>query len=168
MLKIRLTRTGKKGQPSYRVVVAEHTSPIKSKFVDTVGFYNVFRNPRQLELDQDKIKYWISVGAQPTDSVACILKGLGFTGMDKFIGPRDLKRKKKKASPEDDKPSGSAQVTEAPVVEKAPSPIEEPAIEVAAPIEEVSTPVVEPVAEDVPTENTESTPASEEKIAEAS
>lgn len=147
--------------------------------MDNVGYYNVSSTPRQIELDQDKIKYWISVGAQPTDSVACVLKGLGFAGMDKFIGPRDLKRKKKKATPEDNKPSGSAQVTEAPVAEEAPVVVEEaPAavVEEVAPVEEAPAPVAEekPVAEEAPAEeqpaieNTDSTPASEEKTAEAS
>ncbi len=183
MLKIRLTRTGKKGQPSYRVVVAEHTAPVKSNFVDTVGYYNVSRKPRELEIDQEKVKYWISVGAQPTDTVACLLKGLGMKDMDKYIGPRDLKRKKKKASEEDEGgETGSAEVTEAPAEApaeeaKAEEPKEEPKAEEAPaeeakaeePKEEPKTeepPAEEAAAEEAPAEEAADTPASEEEKSE--
>ncbi len=136
MLKIRLTRTGKKSQPSYRIVVAEHTAPIKSQFVEIIGNYNISRNPRELIVDQDRVKYWISVGAQPTDTVATLLKGLGMEGMDKYIGRRDLQRKKKKTTEEDS--GGSAKVTE-----------EAPAEEDAAPAEEAEAPAKkEPKAEE--------------------
>lgn len=145
MLRIRLTRTGKKSQPSYRIVVAEHTSPIKSKFVEIIGHYNLARTPRELVVDQDRVKHWISVGAKPTDSVATLLKSSGMDGMDKYIvKPRDLKRKKRNATEEKAPaaPAPTATVSEAPaeevVTEEAPAVEEAPAPEVAeeAPAEE--------------------------------
>lgn len=155
MLRIRLTRTGKKSQPSYRVVVAEHTSPVKSKFVEIVGHYNLSSTPRQLVVDQDRVNYWVSVGAKPTDSVAALLKSMGVQGMDTFIvKSRTLKRKKRNGSDEvATSPAATVSVAvEAPATEEAPVVTEEIAAEEtpAAPVEEV---VAEaPVAEEAPAE----------------
>lgn len=68
MLKIRLQRIGRINLPSYRVVVTEHTrAPKTGNFVERLGSYN----PRTKEktLNTDRIKYWISVGAQPSDTI---------------------------------------------------------------------------------------------------
>ncbi|HCW32228.1 MAG: 30S ribosomal protein S16, small subunit ribosomal protein S16 [Candidatus Peregrinibacteria bacterium GW2011_GWF2_39_17] len=100
MLRIRLTRTGKKRQPSYRLVVAEHTSPIKGKFIEMVGHYRIEKANRKLVFNQDRIKYWISVGAKPSDTIASLLKKEGLEGMDRFILTKTHKRKKKKAGNE--------------------------------------------------------------------
>jgi len=70
MLKIRLKRTGKKGQPHYRVVVAQAHRSRNSKSVEEIGYYNPRNKPTTFELDKEKAKYWISKGAQPTDTVA--------------------------------------------------------------------------------------------------
>ncbi len=95
MLRIRFTRTGKKSQPSYRLVVAEHTAPIKGKHLEIVGTYLPTRNPKIAMLNKERIAHWVSMGAQPTDSVAALLKKEGMTGMEKFMEPRDKKRKSK-------------------------------------------------------------------------
>ena len=71
MLKIRLKRIGRKHDPSFRVVVTEVTSPPKGKYKEAVGFYNSAL--KQLKLNAERIKYWLSVGAQPTASVHNIL-----------------------------------------------------------------------------------------------
>ncbi|PCI28703.1 30S ribosomal protein S16 [Candidatus Kaiserbacteria bacterium] len=80
MLKIRLQRTGRKNDPSYRVVVTEHQRGPKSEnHVDRVGFYNP--KTKEKKLDEEKIKHWISKGAQPSGTVhnmlikAGIIKG---------------------------------------------------------------------------------------------
>lgn len=131
MLRIRLTRVGKNTQPSYRIVVAEHTSPAKAKFVEILGHYNISRRPRILEVDQERVKYWISVGAKPSDTMAVLLKSLGMANMEQYIGPRNLKRKKKKGGEAEVAAGGQAKVTEA-VAEKA-APAETPAVAEAAP-----------------------------------
>ena len=65
MLKIRMQRVGRIGQPSYRIVVAEHTaSPKAGKFVEKLGTYNP--KTKQRTLDTERVKYWMSVGAQPS------------------------------------------------------------------------------------------------------
>ena len=112
MLRIRLTRTGKNGQPSYRIVVAEHTSPVKAKFVEILGYYNVSRNPRELVYREDRFAYWMSKGAKPTPTLASILKGRGVKDMEGYLSKGQHKRKKKKGGDEASA-AGSAQVTEA-------------------------------------------------------
>lgn len=71
MLKIRLKRIGRKHDPSFRIVVTEVTAPPKGKYKEAVGFYNSAL--KQLKLNTERIKYWLSVGAQPTASVHNIL-----------------------------------------------------------------------------------------------
>jgi small subunit ribosomal protein S16 len=101
LLRIRFTRTGKKQQASFRIVVAEHSRPVKGKFIEILGHYKPTTATKEISLKKDRIEHWISVGAQPSDSVASLLKRQGFKDMDKYIlRPRNLQRKKKKAAPE--------------------------------------------------------------------
>jgi small subunit ribosomal protein S16 len=72
MLKIRLKRIGKKKQPHYRFVIAEATKSRDSKTIEEIGYYNTMTNPSTIKLDQDRAKYWLGKGAQPTDTVAQI------------------------------------------------------------------------------------------------
>jgi small subunit ribosomal protein S16 len=74
MVKIRLRRTGKTKQPSYRLVVADSRSPRDGRFVEIVGHYNPIRIPKVLEINAERVRYWLSVGAQPSDTVASLLK----------------------------------------------------------------------------------------------
>lgn len=74
MVTIRLRRTGKKKQPSYRLVVADSRSPRDGKFIEIVGFYNPVREPQELEVKGDRVRHWLSVGAQPSDTVVRLLK----------------------------------------------------------------------------------------------
>jgi len=71
MLRIRLRRIGKKHQPYYRVVVAEHTAPIQGKFVAKLGHFNP--RSKELVMDADAIKHWLDHGAQPSNRVARLL-----------------------------------------------------------------------------------------------
>ena len=97
MLKIRLTRTGKTQQESFRIVVAEHSNAVKGKYLELVGTYNPATQPKQFNVKKDRVEYWISKGAQPSDTVAVILKKNGFANMEKYIGTRDKHRKGKNA-----------------------------------------------------------------------
>lgn len=69
MVKIRLTRTGKRGQPSYRIVVAKDRSRRDGTVVDTIGLYDPLTNPATVKLDKVKYQAWITKGAQPTNTV---------------------------------------------------------------------------------------------------
>ncbi|MBH68023.1 MAG: 30S ribosomal protein S16, partial [Rhodospirillaceae bacterium] len=78
-LKIRLARGGAKKRPFYRVVVAESTAPRDGRFIEKVGTYNPMVNkdhPNRLVIQEDRIKYWLSVGARPTDRVHKFLASL--------------------------------------------------------------------------------------------
>jgi small subunit ribosomal protein S16 len=72
--KIRLARVGSKKNPIYRVVVADSRSPRDGRFIEIVGRYNPQTDPSTIEFDEDKVKEWLSKGAQPTDPVARLLK----------------------------------------------------------------------------------------------
>lgn len=74
MLKLRLTRTGAKDQAHYRVVVQDARSKRDGRFVENIGYYNPRTEPSTIDLKLDRVDYWLSVGAQPTESVASILK----------------------------------------------------------------------------------------------
>lgn len=77
MLRIRLRRVGRKKQPSYRIVVAESTSPRDGKSVEVVGFFNPRTEPETVQIDEGRALHWLSVGAQPSEAVARLLKNNG-------------------------------------------------------------------------------------------
>ena len=74
MVKLRLMRMGKKKQPTYRVVAADSRSPRDGRFIEIVGTYEPRAEPSVVKLDQTKIQKWLSQGAQPTETVAKLIK----------------------------------------------------------------------------------------------
>lgn len=68
---------GKKKQPIYKLVAADSRSPRDGKFLEAVGFYNPLTNPHTLDLEEDRIMYWLNVGAQPTHTVKSLLRQKG-------------------------------------------------------------------------------------------
>ena len=74
MVKIRLRRMGAKKAPYYRVVVADSRSPRDGRFIEELGVYDPMAEGGKLNLDVERVKYWISQGAQPTDTVRGLLK----------------------------------------------------------------------------------------------
>ena len=66
MLKIRLSRVGKKKQPTYRVVIADSRAPRDGKYVEIIGSYNPRTEPDTFVIDEEKAKGWLAKGAQPT------------------------------------------------------------------------------------------------------
>jgi len=71
---IRLARMGKKKRPFYRVVIIEKTRPRNGRFVEIVGTYDPLKKPAEIKLDAERIKYWLGVGAQPSDTVRSFLR----------------------------------------------------------------------------------------------
>ena len=158
MLKIRMSRGGAKKRPFYKIVIADSRRPRDGKFIEKVGFFNPLLpkdKKERLNLDTDRIKYWLSQGAQPSDRVA------RFLGQENIIpmpaqknNPIKAKPKKKaqeklKAAEEAKKAAEAAAA--APAAE-SPAAEETPAVE-AAPAEQA------PVAESDPAEQA---PAAEE------
>ena len=82
MVKIRLRRTGAKKQPNYRVVITDSRTPRDGRFIEIVGHYNPRTEPSTVEIHEDRVLYWLSVGAQPTDPVKRLLENLGT--LDRF------------------------------------------------------------------------------------
>jgi len=77
MVKIRLKRIGAKKKPFYRIVVADSRSPRDGKFIDQVGTYDPKAEPSIINVDAEKVKKWLSNGAQPTETVKKLLKIAG-------------------------------------------------------------------------------------------
>lgn len=74
MVKIRLKRMGAKKAPFYRIVVADSRYPRDGRFIEEIGYYNPCTEPVTLKIDAEKATKWIANGAQPTDTVAALLK----------------------------------------------------------------------------------------------
>ena len=74
MVKIRLKRMGMKKEPFYRVVVSDSRTPRDGRFIEEIGYYNPVEDPAVIKFDEERAKYWLSTGAQPTDTVKAILK----------------------------------------------------------------------------------------------
>jgi small subunit ribosomal protein S16 len=77
MVKIRLARHGAKKKPFYRIVVADSRSPRDGRFIDQLGFYDPTKDPAVVQLKRDKLAKWLQQGAQPTDTVAQLIKKAG-------------------------------------------------------------------------------------------
>ena len=71
---IRLARIGKKKHPHYRVVVTEKSRPRNGRFVEIVGTYDPSKKPAAVNLDRERVQYWIGKGAQPSDTVRSFLR----------------------------------------------------------------------------------------------
>ena len=76
-VRIRLTRVGAKKQPTYRFVVAESRNARNGRSLDTIGHYNPRTDPIEIKVDEAKAKEWLSKGAQPSDTVARLFRGIG-------------------------------------------------------------------------------------------
>ena len=76
-VRLRLTRVGGRRDPIWRVVVADQRSPRDGRFIETVGQYNPQTEPSTIKLDEDRVREWLSKGAQPTATVRKLLKTQG-------------------------------------------------------------------------------------------
>ncbi|HEX2754124.1 MAG TPA: 30S ribosomal protein S16 [Candidatus Limnocylindrales bacterium] len=82
-VRIRLTRVGATKQPTYRVVVADGRSARDSRAIEIIGHYNPRTEPIELSIDAEKAKAWIAKGAQPSDTVARLLRSTGILPAEK-------------------------------------------------------------------------------------
>lgn len=88
MLKLRLRRMGAKKRPSYRIVVAESSAPRDGKFIEIIGLYDPLTDPATIRLNEERAKHWLSVGAQPTETVRDILRRAELVGDDPRLTAR--------------------------------------------------------------------------------
>ena len=78
-VKIRMKRIGTKNTPVYRIVVADSRSPRDGKFIEEIGTYQPLKKDENFKIDLERAKYWVSKGAQPSDTVASFIKKAGKT-----------------------------------------------------------------------------------------
>lgn len=74
LLAIKLMRTGAKKQPSYRIIVKEKQSKRDGAYLENLGTYNPTREPAEVKLNMDRVRYWLEKGAKPTDTVGRLIK----------------------------------------------------------------------------------------------
>jgi len=77
MVRIRLRRVGKKKQPSYRVMVADSETAPDARFLESIGFYDPRSEPPTLKIDAERARYWLSQGAQPSETVVRLFRKVG-------------------------------------------------------------------------------------------
>lgn len=85
-VKMRLQRHGRKGYAFYHIVIADSRAPRDGKFIERIGSYNPNTNPATVDLKFDRALYWLSVGAQPTDTTRNILSNEGVLMMKHLQG----------------------------------------------------------------------------------
>lgn len=83
MIKIRLRRVGAKKKPSYRLVVADIRAPRDGAFIDIIGHFNPMTDPETIVINEEKARYWLNQGAQPTDTAARLLTKAGIAEKSK-------------------------------------------------------------------------------------
>lgn len=138
MLRIRLSRTGKKRQPSYRVVVAEKEAKRDGRVVERIGHYNPLPNPAEFKIAEDRALYWLSVGAQPSDAVRVLLNKQGTFGrLDRLHAGESLDALVAEYTGVVAPEAGAV----APAVEESPSLIESAREAAGAVVEAVAAPV---------------------------
>mgnify|MGYP003385773463 CR=1 FL=1 len=155
-LKIRMSRGGRRNLPYYRVVVTDSRSPRDSSFIERLGTYNPLlaaNDPNRVTLKADRIKHWLSVGAQPSDRVAIFLGAAGIIDKPTF-----------KAGPKKSAPKAKAQ-ERTKTQEDAAKAKAEAAAQAA---EDAKTKVEEAAASPAPSEAVASDPVVEASAAEAS
>ena len=186
-VKIRLKRIGKKRNPHYRIVVADSKTHRDGRVIEEIGRYVPTTDPSIIEVNSERAQYWLSVGAQPTEPAAVILKLTGDVANEKgekknTVKPQatketfaaDTKKKSVILPKEEKKPEPVKEETpvaeapaEAPVAEEAAVAEETPAEAPAEPAAEATeAPAAEAPAE-VPVEETPAEPAAEAPAEEA-
>lgn len=89
MIKLRLKRMGAKKRPSYRIVAAESRSPRDGRFIESVGTYDPLTDPSTVRVNVERAQHWLSVGAQPSDTVRYLLTREGVIDANGKIVPAD-------------------------------------------------------------------------------
>jgi small subunit ribosomal protein S16 len=111
MLIIRLQRTGRENLPTYRLVVAEKSRPVKGGVLEHLGHFLPAANPPIVELKKERIEHWVSKGATASNTAARLLSKNGIKGLEKYI-TRYVKRRPKGEQPAD--PAAAAPAPAAP------------------------------------------------------
>lgn len=118
-VKIRLSRFGAKKQPTYRIVVAEERSKRDGRIVEKIGHFDPRTDPPTIVLNEERARYWLGVGARPTDALGIILRRTGIS--DQYVKLHAARKSKSAQAAEEAAkaaaPKPAAVVTEAPAAE---------------------------------------------------
>ena len=131
MIRIRLARVGKKGRPSYRIVVADIAAPRDGSYLEWIGNYDPMADPPTVTLKNERASHWLSMGAVPSDAAARIMAQNGL--MERTLNQSTATKKKEDSSgggapaavaapaeaPADEAPAEEAEPEEAPAEEEA-------------------------------------------------
>lgn len=129
MLKIRLTRVGKKNSPAYRVVVADQRKAVKRKFIEILGHYNPTTSPKTLVVNKERALYWIGQGAQASDTVNNLMVDLGILGKDQKVNKIYAKKQETEESKAEEVAETAEAGDKAEAAEEAPSEATEETVE---------------------------------------
>ncbi len=121
MLTIRLSRTGKTSQPSFRIILQDKRTAVKGKALEILGHYQPAMKAKPIVLSKERLEHWVKHGARPSDSMAALLKKHGFSGMEKFMEPRNKKRAKKGEEAPAAKAAGAPAATATAIKEAKPA-----------------------------------------------
>ena len=113
-VKIRLARYGDKKSPFYRMVAADSRCARNGKFIEILGTYDPLRKPFELKLDKERIAYWLSVGATPTETARELLVKDGIMQAKPYVAPRP---KQMPPAPKPAEEAAATEATDAPVAE---------------------------------------------------
>jgi len=181
-VKIKLMRLGKIRTPHYRIVIADSRSARNSKAIEEIGRYSPASEPSLIEVNSDRVQYWLGVGAQPTEAVTALLKitgdyqkANGLPGTEGTLKPQPVRVDKRVAyeaavKEAMNEPADGATTLKKKAVErlaaKAAPVVEEAPVAEAAPVVE-ETPIAEaaPIVEETPV--AEAAPVAEEVVVEA-
>lgn len=157
MLSIRLSRVGKKKQPSYRLIVCQKTKDPWGTYLENLGNYNPRTNPKTIQLKAERIKYWMSKGAQPSGTVhnllvdQKIIEGTKVKSslVSKKRAVKLAERKKSEEASSAKAADAQAAKAEAPAAEVKPevaveTPVEAPVVETPAEVPAAETPIEAP------------------------
>ena len=134
-ISIRLSRGGSKKRPYYRIVVADARSPRDGRFIEKIGNYNPLLakdSDQRVQIDADRAKHWLSVGAQPTDRVARFLDAAGVRERAARSNPNKGKPGEKATERAEERAAKQAEADEAAAAASAAPEPETPAPETAA------------------------------------
>ncbi len=166
---IRLARGGAKKRPYYKIVVADARNPRDGKFIERVGSYNPLLakdNPERVKIDADRVKHWLSVGAQPTDRVHRFLDAAGILERAARNNPKKAEPGEKAKERAEERAAKEAEAAEAAAAPAEEAPAEDVVAE-EAPAAEAAAPAEEAAVEEAPAEAAvEEAPAAEEAPAE--
>jgi small subunit ribosomal protein S16 len=166
-MKIRLARGGSKKRPFYRIVAADSRMPRDGRYVEKLGTYNPLLpkdSEERVKMDMERVQYWLSKGAQPTDRISRMLEAAGVLEKKERANLKKGEPGEKAKARVEEKAAKAAAAVEA---AKAPAPEPEAApAEEEAPTEEAAAeeaPAEEAAAEEAPTEEAPAEDAAEEK-----